>query len=80
MAPESSDAVQEAAGHILAYLERHPRAADTAMGIAEWWVRKQSASISDAEVELALEQLVSSGFMEAKSTPGGDRLFMRRTC
>jgi len=42
---------------ILRYLTEHPDAADTADGILEWWLLKQSFFEEEKVVEKALERL-----------------------
>lgn len=47
-----------AAVKILRYLAEHPNAADTADGILQWWMLKQSISDEEKVVEQALDSLV----------------------
>lgn len=46
---------------ILTYLEHHPRACDTLVGIARWWILRQRIEAMTHEVKAALDQLVSMG-------------------
>ena len=52
------DATQKVAAKILRYLAEHPNAADTADGILEWWLFKQSIFDEERVVEQALDSLV----------------------
>ena len=49
---------------ILQYLQNHPNAADTAEGIAEWWLTEQDANESEVFVEQALNHLVKQGLLK----------------
>ena len=53
----------EVALKILRYLQEHPRAADTANGILEWWLLKQSISEEQSIVEQALKMLVEKNLI-----------------
>ena len=58
-AAEHSRALQDA---LLAYLDTHPHACDTADGILEWWLQgRHEWSLSD--VEHTLEKLVRDGIL-----------------
>jgi hypothetical protein len=47
---------------IVQYLEQHPEAKDTILGIARWWVSEQPD-----RVEAVLEELVEKGLIEKKN-------------
>ena len=53
----------EVAQKILRYLRGHPDAADTANGILEWWLLKQSISEEQSVVEQALKMLVEKNLI-----------------
>jgi hypothetical protein len=55
---------QSIADAIERYLQRHPAAADSEVGIAEWWLLEQGVQASVADVREALELLESQGVME----------------
>ena len=48
---------------ILGYLEQNPRASDTLVGIARWWVLRQRIEAMTTEVKGALDQLVALGLV-----------------
>jgi hypothetical protein len=48
---------------ILAYLTANPEAQDTVEGVAEWWLLEQQIKNQTAAVKIALDDLVSRGFM-----------------
>ena len=59
------------------YLARHPAAADTAQGIAQWWLPPQMQhGLSTVEEALAL--LVAAGIVERRVLPDGREVYGRR--
>jgi DNA-binding PadR family transcriptional regulator len=62
---------------VLAYLERHPQAADTLDGIVRWWLPQQRYSIAQARIEAALRRLESQGLIRQRRLPTGDSLYAR---
>ncbi len=48
---------------ILGYMERHPRAADRAEGIAQWWLPSWRAAVSPAELRSCLDELALEGLI-----------------
>ena len=65
---------------LIAYLEAHPRAADTLDGIAEWWLA--GSRVWDgrpATLEEALSRLVAAGRLARIETPDGHTLYVSRT-
>lgn len=63
---------------ILAYLERRPRAADTARGIGNWWLPRHAHVGDPAGIQRALEKLVAAGRLHAVKLPSGDVLYELR--
>ena len=55
---------QSIADAIERYLLRHPAAADSEVGIAEWWLLEQGIRAPLEDVRAALELLESQGVME----------------
>ncbi len=61
---------------ILEHLRRSPRAADTAEGIAVWWIQPTVKERVERElVERVLEQLVAEGTLRRHALPDGVRLY-----
>jgi hypothetical protein len=73
------DAISAIAAEVLAYLEAHPEAADTADGILRWWLSAQHADASDADVERALERLVACDAVVRQPMADGRTLYARGT-
>jgi hypothetical protein len=65
------DPVTIAMQAILAYLRAHPQAKDTAAGLVQWWLPPGARAARLWEVQEALERLVATGQMRAKTLPGG---------
>jgi hypothetical protein len=60
---------------IEAYLATHPLAADSAEGVARWWLRASGAQASPADVERALAALVRRGRLRCVTLADGNRLY-----
>ena len=60
---------------ILDHLEAYPHAADSAEGVALWWLEVKQLSASQVDVENALEELVSSGHLRRVDLVDGTKLF-----
>jgi hypothetical protein len=59
------------------YVAMHPTAADTAEGIARWWLdRAEQPSLS--RVEVALTALVARGLLARASLPDGKSVYSAR--
>lgn len=58
------------------YVRAHPNAADTASGVAEWWVPQDEPSLE--EVEAALDCLIERGAMERWAPLHGPPIYRRR--
>jgi hypothetical protein len=57
------------------YLLRHPAAADSDVGIAEWWLLEQGLRAPLADVRAALELLAHRGVMENVTLHDGRSLW-----
>lgn len=66
--PRHLSAVDELAGLVLGYLQRHPHAADTLPGIAEWWVPRQQIHVDTVNLQRALDRLTREGVLHAAGT------------
>jgi hypothetical protein len=60
---------------ILAYLRKHPQAADTLRGIVNWWLPQQSREGGYQHVEQALAALVLEGKLCSTELPNGEVLY-----
>lgn len=70
--------VERLAGEILRYLSTHREAADTAEGIARWWIKRQRLEDTVARVQVALDRLVERSLVEPHaSAAGGTRYQLR---
>jgi len=49
---------------ICAYLQAHPRAADTPEGIQRWWLASQHGEVTLQLVEMALAELEQNGMVQ----------------
>lgn len=58
MDTKHSAPLEAVAAAITEHLRAHPLAADSAEGVARWWVGAERAGVSVDEVEAALELLV----------------------
>lgn len=65
----------EVAASVLAYLQRHPDAADTLEGIVRWWLPQQRYETEKARIEQVLETLVADGALRCERLPGGAALY-----
>lgn len=60
---------------VLAYLARHPEAADTVEGIARWWLNLPPSAWP--RLAVALDRLVMVGRLERRVLRGGGRVYFR---
>lgn len=61
---------------ILRYLEEHPLAADSAEGIAKWWM-PAGWCVDVHIVEAALDRLLSQGLIQRRDNPDRHVLYSR---
>jgi DNA-binding PadR family transcriptional regulator len=65
-----TDATQQIAYAILAYLAENPDAEDTLKGISEWWLSEQTGRPNMASVKKALDKLITGGWVVASEREG----------
>lgn len=65
----------EVAWEIERYLRAHPNAADTAEGIAQWWLSKTEHASNPAIIQVALNMLVSEGRVDRAVLADGTVLY-----
>jgi Fe2+ or Zn2+ uptake regulation protein len=70
---------QTIADAIERYLQRHPAAADSEVGIAEWWLLEAGIRASVDDVRRALKLLEERGVMENVTLQDGRRLWRPTT-
>ena len=75
MAPTNDRRVPEVATQILHYFERNPEAADSLEGIARWRLLEEQIHRSLLETQLALEWLVTQGFLVEVSSVSAGNLY-----
>jgi Fe2+ or Zn2+ uptake regulation protein len=61
---------------ILEHLEVHPHAADSAAGVARWWLDADPAASAD-DVEKVLAVLVASGLLRRSRLSDGTALYSK---
>ena len=60
---------------ILAYLASHPHAADSAHGVARWWLGRHHSALPLSDVESALRQLVARQDLREEALSDGTTLY-----
>lgn len=60
---------------VLAYLQKHPEAADTLDGIVSWWLPQQRYETDRERIERVLSELVTHGKLRCEQLPGGAVLY-----
>lgn len=60
---------------IVDYLAQSPKAADTAQGIAQWWLPRIGVGASVQEVEQALVHLLAQRKVECTTLPDGSVIY-----
>lgn len=61
--------------YILEYLVEHPDAEDSLEGIVRWWVLEQKIKHCQADVEVALGELLAQGLLRARQQKDGGTLY-----
>ena len=59
------------------YLRSFPDAADTIVGIRQWWLPEWLRDLSLEPIELALAELVAANEVRSSTLPDGTRLYSR---
>jgi hypothetical protein len=70
---DADNKARAVADQILDYLRSHPQAADTARGIAEWWLAGRA--FDAALVNRALRMLAAEGHVVSETNPDGNRIW-----
>jgi hypothetical protein len=61
---------------VLAYLGRHPKAADSVVGVCRWWLPEEGISETELRVEDVLDELVAEGLLQRVPLPDGMVLYI----
>lgn len=72
----NDDPIERIARDLEHYVALHPAAADTAEGIARWWL-PHGPEPALSHVEAALESLVQRGVLVRRPLPGGTSIYSR---
>ncbi|MFC5437159.1 hypothetical protein ACFPME_11365 [Rhodanobacter umsongensis] len=72
---ETAEDQGEIESSVLAYLHRHPQAADTLRGIVNWWLPQQRYESGCQRIERVLSELVARGVLRRDPLPHGDVLY-----
>lgn len=67
--------IAELKDEILKYLRAHPKAADTAEGIASWWLPRQPYEVDFQRVQQALDELAERGLVAKTTVADGTILY-----
>lgn len=75
MGDNRSDPASVVASEIMRYLESHPDASDSLLGIRDWWLKRHPLLEGLDVLNEALERLVRAVVLERVSLPGGEYIF-----
>ena len=75
MGDNRSDRVSVVVAEILRYLEFHPDASDSLLGIRDWWLKRYPLLDGLGVLNEALERLIRAKVLERVSLPGGEYIF-----
>lgn len=70
-----SQEVERMAAAIVEHLRAHPHAADSAAGVARWWLGPAHAGVAVERVEAALDRLVALGVLRQLRLADGSVLY-----
>jgi hypothetical protein len=71
----ASGSAAEIERSVLAYLDRHPQAADTLRGIVNWWLPRQRYELGCRRIGHVLDRLVAEGTLHRDELPDGEVLY-----
>jgi hypothetical protein len=72
---EAEARTQRAVQAIEAYIARHPLAADSEAGIAQWWVPAMGVDVPPASVHAALDRLVMQQVLACSRGADGSAIY-----
>jgi hypothetical protein len=73
----ANDDQSDLSDSILHYLTTHEHAADTAAGVARWWLGRSDRPTSIGAVEEVLSDLARRGLLEQQRLPDGTLIYRR---
>lgn len=71
---EADDRIRRAASAIESYLSLHPQAADSEVGIAQFWLREDN-DVPMSDVRRALDLLIQQGRVRRDTLPDGTVIY-----
>lgn len=63
---------------ITRHIRRNPNAADTARGVAKWWLPSVGYETAPDSIAAVLEEMAEGGLLQALLMPDGEILYRRR--
>ena len=75
MLDEAEARTQRAMQAITAYIARHPQAADSEQGIAQWWLPAMGVDVPPASVHEALDRLVIQQVLVRSMVADGSAIY-----
>lgn len=75
--PDARASLNVIVAAILNHLDAHPLAADSASGVAEWWLGPAHANVTVEQVEQALDSLVGRQLLRRVTLSDGTTLYSR---
>lgn len=77
MCERTQEPVRQVRDAVRGYLRQFPDAADTIVGIHQWWLPEWLRDVSIDAIELALAELVASHEVRSTTLPDGTQLYSR---
>ena len=74
---QQNEEILTAAQEIRDYLMAHPNAADSAQGIAKWWLGRRRYEEAIETVRSALDYLVAEGTVIKRKMVSGETVYVR---
>jgi hypothetical protein len=77
MPTDAADGSRELREALVRYLRERPDAADTLVGIAQWWLPAAMQGVSMERLRLALAELIAANEVRCTVLPDGSELYAR---
>lgn len=75
MSAGAAHALRDIQDAVRVYLRSHPHAADTPVGIRQWWLPESMRSMPIELLRLALARMAASGELRCQALSDGTRLY-----